>query len=82
MSTGWDLRDDVWTLGISGILTGKSNDDVRGELRGGVFLSYLAPAKETQYANAIIPGNIHSGFNAATDSGAAVTVNLNYAIHW
>ena len=27
-------------------------------------------------------GNIDSGFNAATDSGGAVTVNVNYAIHW
>ena len=82
VSTGWDLRGDVWTLGISGILTDKFDDHVRGEFRGGVFFSYLAPAKETQYANAIIPANIHSGFNAATDSGYAVTFNVNYAIHW
>ena len=45
---------------------------IGGELRGGIGFTYLAPGQETQYANAIIPGNIHSGFNAATDSGYAV----------
>ena len=38
--------------------------------------------EETQYANAIIPGNIHSGFNAATDSGFAATFNAGYIVQW
>jgi long-chain fatty acid transport protein len=78
VSTGWDLRGDVWTLAVGGRLRAK----VGGELRGGIGLSYLASAQETQYANAIIPGNIRSGFNASTDSGYAVTFNAGYILQW
>ena len=61
VSTGWDLRDDIWTLAAR---RPACRAKVGGEFRGGIGLSYLASAEETQYANAIIPGNIHSGFNA------------------
>ena len=62
VSTGWDLRNDIWTLAVGGRVRAK----VGGEFRGGIGLSYLQSGEETQYANAIIPGNIHSGFNAST----------------
>jgi long-chain fatty acid transport protein len=78
VTTGWDLRDEVWTLGIgSRFRSGKG-----GEFRAGIGLSYLASTKETQYANAIIPGNIHSGFNEATDNGFATTLNVGYITQW
>jgi long-chain fatty acid transport protein len=78
VSTGWDLRGDIWTLAVGGRVRAK----VGGEFRGGVGLSYLASAEETQYANAIIPGNIHSGFNSSVDSGFAATFNAGYIVQW
>jgi long-chain fatty acid transport protein len=78
VSTGWDLRNDIWTLAVGGRLRAK----IGGEFRGGIGLSYLESGQETQYANAIIPGNIHSGFNASTDSGFAVTFNAGYIVQW
>jgi long-chain fatty acid transport protein len=78
VSTGWDLKSDVWTLALGASF----KDRIGGEFRGGVGLSYLASAQETQYANAIIPGNIHSGFNQALDAGYAVSINAGYSLHW
>ena len=78
VSTGWDLRNDIWTLAVGGRLRA----NVGGEFRGGIGLSYLQSGEETQYANAIIPGNIHSGFNASTDSGFAATFNAGYIVQW
>ena len=53
-----------------------------GEFRFGLGLSYLEGVAETQYANAIIPGNIHSGFNRSTDSGFATTLSAGYIVQW
>ena len=78
VSTGWDLRDESWTLAVGG----RVRAAVGGEFRGGVGFTYLASGEETQYANAIIPGNIHSGFNSAVDSGYAVTFNAGYIVQW
>jgi long-chain fatty acid transport protein len=78
VSTGWDLRGDIWTLAIGGRVRAK----VGGEFRGGIGLSYLESVEETQYANAIIPGNIHSGFNSSVDSGFAATFNMGYIVQW
>jgi long-chain fatty acid transport protein len=78
VSTGWDLRGDIWTLAVGGRVRAK----VGGEFRGGIGLSYLASAEETQYANAIIPGNIHSGFNSSVDSGFAATLSAGYIVQW
>jgi long-chain fatty acid transport protein len=78
VSTGWDLRNDIWTLAVGGRVRAK----VGGEFRGGIGLSYLQSGEETQYANAIIPGNIHSGFNASTDSGFAATLSAGYIVQW
>ena len=78
VTTGWDLRNDVWTLALGGRL----RSQIGGEFRFGLGLSYLAAAQETQYANAIIPGNIHSGFNQAADSGFATTLNVGFITQW
>jgi long-chain fatty acid transport protein len=80
VGTGWNITGagDIWTLAIGGRLRGPKG----GEFRGGVGLSYLDSVTETQYANAIIPGNIRSGFNAATDSGFAATFALGYIVQW
>jgi long-chain fatty acid transport protein len=78
VTTGWDLRDEVWTLALGGRLRSK----IGGEFRFGLGLSYLAAAQETQYANAIVPGNIHSGFNQAADSGFATTMNVGFITQW
>jgi long-chain fatty acid transport protein len=69
VSTGWDLRDEVWTLGIGG----SAKDKIGGEFRGGIGFSYLAPGKETNYA---------PGLNQETDSGYAIIVNASYTLHW
>lgn len=79
VSTGWDLRGDTWTLGLGGRLRGGT---VPGEFRFGAGFSYLDGVAETQYANAVIPGNIHSGFNRATDAGYAVTLSAGYIVQW
>ena len=78
VTTGWDLRDEVWTLALGGRLRSTK----AGEFRFGLGLSYLAAAQETQYANAIIPGNIRSGFNQAADSGFATTLNVGFITQW
>ena len=49
----------------------ENNKDVRGP-----------SVTETQYANAVIPGNLRSGFNSAADSGYAVTVSGGYIVQW
>jgi long-chain fatty acid transport protein len=78
VSTGWDLRGDVWTLALGGRLRAP----VGGEFRIGAGFSYLESVTETQYANAIIPGDIRSGFNSAVDDGYAVTLSGGYIIQW
>ena len=78
VNTGWDLRGEVWTLALGGRLRAP----VGGEFRFGAGFSYLSDEETTQYANAIIPGNIRSGFNEATDSGYAITLNAGYIIQW
>jgi len=78
VGTGWDLQSDVWTLAIGGRLRGPRG----GEFRGGVGLSYIEGATETQYANAIIPGDIRSGFNEAADSGFAASFAMGYIVQW
>ena len=80
VGTGWNITGagDIWTLAIGGRLRGPKG----GEFRGGIGLSYLDSVTETQYANAIIPGNVRSGFNAATDSGFAATFALGYIVQW
>jgi long-chain fatty acid transport protein len=80
VGTGWNITGagDIWTLALGGRLRGPKG----GEFRGGVGLSYLASVSETQYANAIIPGSIRSGFNSATDSGFAATFSVGYLVQW
>jgi long-chain fatty acid transport protein len=78
VSTGWDLREDIWTLGLGGRLRGPRG----GEFRGGIGLSWLEGAQETQYLNAIVPGNIRSGFNESTDDGFAVTFSVGFITQW
>jgi long-chain fatty acid transport protein len=78
VSTGWDLKGEVWTLALGASL----KDKIGGEFRGGIGLSYLASVAETQYANAVIPGDIHSGFNQSTDNGYAISFNAGYSLHW
>jgi long-chain fatty acid transport protein len=78
VSTGWDLRSDIWTLALGGRLRAP----VGGEFRFGAGFSYLDSVTETQYANAVIPGNLRSGFNSAADSGYAVTVSGGYIVQW
>lgn len=78
VTTGWDLRGEVWTLAVGG----RVRAPVGGEFRFGAGFSYLAGEETTQYADAIIPGNIRSGFNEATDSGYAVTLNAGYIVQW
>jgi long-chain fatty acid transport protein len=80
VGTGWNIAGagDIWTLAIGGRLRGPKG----GEFRGGIGLSYLDSVTETQYANAIIPGNIRSGFNSATDSGFAATFSMGYIVQW
>jgi long-chain fatty acid transport protein len=79
VSTGWDLRGDVWTLGLGGRLRPRQ---IGGEFRGGIGFSHLEGVTETQYANAIIPGDITSGFNQAADDGYAVTFSAGYIVQW
>jgi long-chain fatty acid transport protein len=78
VATGWDLSSDTYTLAAGGVL----KDKLGGELRAGVGVSYLTSARETQYLNAIVPGNPHSGFNSAVDGGWAFAVNLGYKVNW
>jgi long-chain fatty acid transport protein len=80
VGTGWNITGagDIWTLAIGGRLRGPKG----GEFRGGIGLSYLDSVTETQYANAIIPGNIRSGFNSATDDGFAATFAFGYIVQW
>ena len=77
VSTGWDLRDDSLDARRR---RPAAAPPIGGEFRGGVGFTYLAAAAETQYANAIIPGNIRSGFNQAVDSGYAITFNAGYIV--
>ncbi|PSJ58599.1 aromatic hydrocarbon degradation protein [Pseudaminobacter soli (ex Li et al. 2025)] len=78
VATGWDLSSDTYTLAAGGVL----KDKFGGELRAGVGVSYLTSARETQYLNADVPGNPHSGFNSAVDAGWAFAVNLGYKVAW
>lgn len=78
VSTGWDLRSDVWTLALGG----RFRAPIGGEFRLGAGFSYLDSIAETQYANAVIPGSIRSGFNQAADSGYAVTLSGGFIVQW
>jgi long-chain fatty acid transport protein len=69
VGTGWDLSSDTWTLGLGGSF----KDDLGGELRGGVGITYIAGAEETRYAAPI---------NSAVDSGWAFAVSGSYKVKW
>ena len=69
VGTGWDLSSDTYTLAVGA----SAKDALGGELRGGVGVTYITSAEETQYA---------AGTNAAVKAGYAVAFNLGYAIKW
>jgi len=69
VTTGWDLRGDVWTLALGGRLKAP----VGGEFRFGAGFSYLEGVEETQYA---------APLNEATDSGYAIGLNVGYITQW
>lgn len=68
VSTGWDLSSDTWTLGLGA----SAKDKIGGEIRGGVGLTYIASAEETNYGVN----------NAAVKAGYSVAFNLGYAVKW
>ncbi|MDW6023977.1 outer membrane protein transport protein [Mesorhizobium sp. BAC0120] len=78
VSTGWDLRGETWTLALGG----RVRAPVGGEFRFGAGIAYLASEETTEYADAFLPGNPHSGFNEATDTGYAVGLNVGYIVQW
>ncbi len=69
VATGWDLRGEVWTLALAGIV----KDKWGGELRSAVGLSYLEGVTEDKYA---------PGLNRSSDSGYAAAFNVAYTIRW
>jgi long-chain fatty acid transport protein len=79
VSTGWDLRGDVWTLGLGGRVRPVQ---IGGEFRGGIGLSWLEGISTDKYADAVIPGDPTSGFNEAADDGYAVTLSAGYIVQW
>lgn len=68
VSTGYDFSSDTYTLAVGASI----KDELGGELRGGVGLSYLTAAEVTKGSDA--------GF--AVDSGYAVAASLGYHIKW
>ncbi|WP_315919773.1 OmpP1/FadL family transporter [Mesorhizobium sp. SP-1A] len=68
VSTGYDFSSDTYTLAAGASL----KDNIGGELRAGVGLSYLTSSEVTQGAD--------EGF--AVKSGYAVAVSAGYGIKW
>jgi long-chain fatty acid transport protein len=69
VKTGWDLSSDTWTLGVGG----SYKDDLGGEFRGGVGVTYITGATET--LNAV-------GTNSAVKGGMAYAVSASYKVKW
>ena len=69
VKTGWDLSSDTWTLGVGG----SYRDDMGGEFRGGVGVTYLTAATET--LNAV-------GTNSAVKGGIAYALSASYKVRW
>ena len=69
VKTGWDLSSDTWTLGVGG----SYKDDLGGEFRGGVGVTYIAGATET--LNAV-------GTNSAVKGGVAYALSASYKVKW
>ncbi len=68
VSTGYDFSSDTYTVAVGASV----KDQLGGELRGGVGLSYLTAAEVTKGSDV--------GF--AVDSGYAVAASLGYSIKW
>jgi long-chain fatty acid transport protein len=69
VSTGWDLKGDVWSFALGG----RVRAPVGGEFRFGAGVAYLEGVEETQYA---------APFNEATDNGYAIGLNVGYIVQW
>ena len=69
VKTGYDLSSDTWTLGVGG----SYKDDMGGEFRGGVGLTYITGATETLNA---------AGENSAVKGGMAYAVSASYKVKW
>lgn len=67
VGTGWDLSSDTWTFALGGSI----KDNIGGEFRGGLGITYLTSASETQYG---------PGANNAVDAGWAYAFNLGYKL--
>jgi long-chain fatty acid transport protein len=80
VGTGWDLSSDTWTLAAGAAV----KDNLGGELRFGVGLSYLTSASENQYNDVFVPGSTdpRNGFNTAVDAGWAYAFNVGYKLNW
>ena len=70
VGTGWDLSSATYTLGIGG----SYKDDLGGELRGGVGVTYISGATESRNTPAFL--------NSAVDSGMAYAVSASYKVKW
>jgi long-chain fatty acid transport protein len=70
VGTGWDGQSDTWTLGVGG----SYKDDMGGETRLGVGLTYLTSAEETKYTPAVL--------NSSYDSGWAIALAGSYKVKW
>jgi long-chain fatty acid transport protein len=70
VGTGWDGQSDTWTLGAGG----SYKDDMGGETRLGVGLTYITAEEETKYVPAVL--------NNSYDSGWALALTGSYKVKW
>ena len=78
VSTGWDLRNEIWTLAVGG----RVQANVGGEFRGGVGLSYLQSARKRSTPTPSSPATSTAASTRRPTAALPSTFNAGYIVQW